>query len=68
MQAIGSVMNIGMNGLLSSFAEGNAAVNVLNVYFKLLDLKTNKKLPVIVDLCLPLASIYLHIFLLQLCP
>ena len=35
MQAIGSVMNVGMNGLLSSFAEGNAAVNVLNVYFKL---------------------------------
>ena len=35
MQAIGSVMNVGMNGLLSSFTEGNAAVNVLNVYFKL---------------------------------
>ena len=35
MQAIGSVMNVCMNGLLSSFAEGNAAVNVLNVYFKL---------------------------------
>ena len=35
MQAIGSVMNVGMNSLLSSFAEGNAAVNVLNVYFKL---------------------------------
>lgn len=35
MQAIASVMNVGMNGLLSSFAEGNAAVNVLNVYFKL---------------------------------
>ena len=35
MQAISSVMNVGMNGLLSSFAEGNAAVNVLNVYFKL---------------------------------
>ena len=35
MQAIGSVMNVSMNGLLSSFAEGNAAVNVLNVYFKL---------------------------------
>ena len=35
MQAIGSVMNVGMNGLLSSFAQGNAAVNVLNVYFKL---------------------------------
>ena len=35
MQAIASVMNVGMNGLLSTFAEGNAAVNVLNVYFKL---------------------------------
>ena len=35
MQAIGSVMNIGMNGLLSGFEQGNAAVNVLNVYFKL---------------------------------
>ena len=35
MQAIGSVMNVGMNGLLSSFEQGNAAVNVLNVYFKL---------------------------------
>ena len=35
MQAIGSVMNVGLNGLLSSFAQGNAAVNVLNVYFKL---------------------------------
>ena len=35
MQAISSVMNVGMNALLSSFAEGNAAVNVLNVYFKL---------------------------------
>ena len=35
MQAIGSVMNIGLNGLLSSFDQGNAAVNVLNVYFKL---------------------------------
>ena len=35
MQAIGSVMNVGMNSLLSGFAEGNAAVNVLNVYFKL---------------------------------
>ena len=35
MQAIGSVMNVGMNGILSGFAEGNAAVNVLNVYFKL---------------------------------
>ena len=35
MQAIGSIMNVGMNSLLSSFVEGNAAVNVLNVYFKL---------------------------------
>ncbi|MBR6953568.1 MAG: MATE family efflux transporter [Clostridia bacterium] len=37
MQAIGSVMNIGMNRILSTFPEavGNAAVNVLNVYFKL---------------------------------
>lgn len=35
MQAIASVMNIGLNSLLSGFAEGNAAVNVLNVYFKL---------------------------------
>ena len=35
MQAIGSVMNVGMNSLLSTYPEGNAAVNVLNVYFKL---------------------------------
>ena len=35
MQALGSVMNVGMNAILSGFAEGNAAVNVLNVYFKL---------------------------------
>ena len=35
MQAIGSVMNVGMNAILSTFPEGNAAVNVLNVYFKL---------------------------------
>ena len=36
MQAIGSVMNIGMNAILSSFpAQGNDAVNVLNIYFKL---------------------------------
>ena len=36
MQAIGSVMNLGMNKLLGSFDQvGNAAVNVLNVYFKL---------------------------------
>ena len=36
MQALGSVMNIGMNGILSDFgAQSNAAVNVMNVYFKL---------------------------------
>ncbi len=36
MQAISSVMNIGMNAILSSFpAQGNDAVNVLNIYFKL---------------------------------
>ncbi len=36
MQAIGSVMNVGMNAILSGFADqGNAAVNVLNIYFKL---------------------------------
>ena len=36
MQAISSVMNVGMNGILSGFAEvGNDAVNVLNIYFKL---------------------------------
>ncbi|MBQ6173515.1 MAG: MATE family efflux transporter [Clostridia bacterium] len=36
MQAIGSAMNVGMNAILSGFAAvGNAAVNVLNVYFKL---------------------------------
>ena len=35
MQAIGSVMNVGMNALLSTYPESNAAVNVLNVYFKL---------------------------------
>ena len=35
MQAIGSVMNVTMNAMLSTFPEGNAAVNVLNVYFKL---------------------------------
>ena len=36
MQAIGSVMNVGMNAILSGFETlGNAAVNVLNVYFKL---------------------------------
>ena len=35
MSAIGSVMNLGMNGILSGFAESNAALNVLAVYFKL---------------------------------
>ena len=36
MQAIASVMNVGMNMILSSFPEtGNDAVNVLNIYFKL---------------------------------
>lgn len=36
MQAIGSVMNVGMNAILSGFAElGNAAVNVMSIYFKL---------------------------------
>jgi len=35
MQAIGSVMNIGMNGILSTFPESNAGLNVLSVYFKL---------------------------------
>ena len=37
MSAFGSVMNIGMNRILSTFPEtvGNAVVNVLNVYFKL---------------------------------
>ena len=36
MQAIGSVMNVGMNSILSGFGDqSNAAVNVLNVYFKL---------------------------------
>jgi len=35
MQAIGSVMNIGMNAILSGFAEANAALNVMAVYFKL---------------------------------
>lgn len=35
MSSISSVMNIGMNGILSTFAQGNDAVNVLNVYFKL---------------------------------
>ena len=35
MAAIGSVMNLGMNAILSGFAESNAALNVLSVYFKL---------------------------------
>ena len=35
MAAIGSVMNIGMNAILSGFAESNAALNVMSVYFKL---------------------------------
>ncbi len=35
MASIGSVMNLGMNAILSAMAEANAAVNVLNVYFKL---------------------------------
>ncbi len=35
MQAIGTFMNMGMNMLLSGFQDSNAAVNVLNVYFKL---------------------------------
>lgn len=35
MSSISSVMNIGMNGILSGFPQGNDAVNVLNIYFKL---------------------------------
>ena len=35
MAAIGSVMNLGLNGILSGFAESNAALNVMAVYFKL---------------------------------
>ena len=35
MQAIGSVMNVGMNAILSGFEQSNAALNVLAVYFKL---------------------------------
>ena len=35
MQAIGSVMNVGMNAILSGFEQSNAALNVLSVYFKL---------------------------------
>ena len=35
MASIGSAMNVGMNGILSGFAESNAALNVMAVYFKL---------------------------------
>ena len=35
MASIGSVMNIGMNSILSGFAQSNAALNVMSVYFKL---------------------------------
>ena len=35
MQAIVSVMNIGMNAILSGFEQSNAALNVMSVYFKL---------------------------------
>lgn len=35
MASIGSVMNVGMNAILSGFAESNAALNVMSVYFKL---------------------------------
>ena len=35
MASIGSVMNVGMNAILSGFAENNAALNVMSVYFKL---------------------------------
>ena len=35
MASIGSVMNIGMNAILQGFAESNAALNVMSVYFKL---------------------------------
>ena len=35
MQAIGSVMNVGMNSILSGFEMSNAALNVMSVYFKL---------------------------------
>lgn len=35
MQAIASVMNVGMNAILSGFEQSNAALNVLSVYFKL---------------------------------
>ena len=32
MASIGSVMNVGMNAILSGFAENNAALNVMSVY------------------------------------
>ena len=35
MASIGSVMNLGMNGILSGFDQSNAALNVMAVYFKL---------------------------------
>ena len=35
MASIGSVMNIGMNAILQGFREGNAALNVMAIYFKL---------------------------------
>ena len=35
MASISSVMNVGMNVILSGFAESNAALNVMSVYFKL---------------------------------
>ena len=35
MASIGSVMNIGMNNILSGFSQSNAALNVMSVYFKL---------------------------------
>ena len=35
MASIGSVMNVCMNAILSGFAENNAALNVMSVYFKL---------------------------------
>ena len=35
MASIGSAMNVGMNAILSGFAESNASLNVLSVYFKL---------------------------------
>ena len=35
MASIGSVMNLGMNAILSGFAQSTAALNVMAVYFKL---------------------------------